>query len=479
MATIVRRHGYLRFAAACAVALGTVVATGSDASAGGSGTEVWTARYSGPDGVGAHGARRVVTSPDGRTVFVTGSSEQDYATIAYRVSTGASTWTSRYDGPGHGTDRPDAMAVSPDGTMVFVTGTSVGTSGRSDYATVAYDAATGGLLWVRRYDGPGTRRHGNDTATSLAVSPDGSTVFVTGRSAGAMTHSDYATIAYDSSTGRRRWSQRLDGPEGDYDGANALAVSPDGRAVFVTGYVNDYKFYGEDYGTAAYDAVTGAVIWTAFFDSRTDHEPGDFATALAVSPDATTVFVTGSTTSAYATLAYDTATGARIWKAIYETGGFATPTALAVGPDGTTVFVTGHANRWRRRTPETFAFATFAYDAATGARVWEQHFAGPIDEGAHPSSLALSPDGMTVYVAGQATVSKSPYASDLALIAYEATTGAATWQRLYDGKAHSIDSATSVASTPDGSKVIATGIEFGEIVGNRRESSYVTIALTP
>src|SRR5207244_13065331 len=47
----------------------------------------------------------------------------------------------------------------------------------SDFLTVAYDASTGRVLWQRIYDGPD---HLRDEATAIAVSPDGSKVFVTG-----------------------------------------------------------------------------------------------------------------------------------------------------------------------------------------------------------------------------------------------------------------------------------------------------------
>ena len=60
---------------------------------------------------------------------------------------------------------------------MFVTGARAGRAADSDYATVAYSAATGGQLWVSRYHGPAS---GFDGADSVAVSPGGATVFVTG-----------------------------------------------------------------------------------------------------------------------------------------------------------------------------------------------------------------------------------------------------------------------------------------------------------
>ena len=61
----------------------------------------------------------------------------------------------RYNGPGNGDDVAYALGVSPDGSKVFVTGRSTGSTS-ADYATVAYDASSGTQLWVKRYNGPGT-----------------------------------------------------------------------------------------------------------------------------------------------------------------------------------------------------------------------------------------------------------------------------------------------------------------------------------
>ena len=55
------------------------------------------------------------------------------------------------------------------------------------------ETVTGAQLWVKRYSGPD---NGEDGAVSVAVSPVGDRVFVTGLSTTANTSRDYTTIAY-------------------------------------------------------------------------------------------------------------------------------------------------------------------------------------------------------------------------------------------------------------------------------------------
>jgi hypothetical protein len=160
------------------------------------GARLWVSRY---HGASTGRAAAVAASPDGSTVFVAGTSpsgavSSDYATVAYAAATGAQRWASRYADTG-GENAVSAVAVSPDGNTVFVTGASFGgASSGNDYTTVAYNAVTGAPLWARRYDGPG---NGADQATSVAVSPAGGTVFVIEPSfGGADPGLDYATIAY-------------------------------------------------------------------------------------------------------------------------------------------------------------------------------------------------------------------------------------------------------------------------------------------
>jgi hypothetical protein len=123
-----------------------------------------------------------------------GTTGSDYATIAYNAATGATQWAKRYNGPGNGGDAASSLALGPGGATVYVTGYSyAGAATGYDYATIAYNAATGAQAWVRRYNGPA---NSTDAAYSVAASPVTGAVFVTGISYGANGNGDYLTVAY-------------------------------------------------------------------------------------------------------------------------------------------------------------------------------------------------------------------------------------------------------------------------------------------
>jgi hypothetical protein len=64
----------------------------------------------------------------------------DYATVAYDTSSGRGLWLDRHNGPANRSDVPYDMAVSPDGSKVFVTGSSDCKNSGTDYLTLAYSA---------------------------------------------------------------------------------------------------------------------------------------------------------------------------------------------------------------------------------------------------------------------------------------------------------------------------------------------------
>ena len=490
-----RRHIMRGYAAAAAAAMlatlgfagtGTAGAAGhpqaggaARAYASGAGAQLWVSRYNGA-GNGSDGATSVAVSPDGTKVFVTGSSYSgsatggDYVTVAYSAATGARLWVKRYNGPANKADRAISVAVSPGGTRVFVTGSSE-TSTPSvehpgfydDYATVAYNAATGAQLWVRRYNGPAKLW---DAAAGVAVARDGSTVFVTGTS---WAHDVPTKAGYgdDWATVAYRASTGAQLWVKRYNGpANhrdfaASVVSPGNGKVYVTG-TSTGKGTEYDYATVAYSTATGAQLWVKRYNGL-GGASSDVAGSLAVSPARTRVFVTGSSGDDYATIAYNAATGAQLWVKRYNgpARGGDTANSVAVARDGTKVFVTGSSYGGTTTRDD---YATVAYNAATGAQLWVRRYNGPANL-LDVAGCVRAGNG-TVYVTGNSDGSSQM--PDYATIAYRASTGAQLWIKRYNGPGDSYDMAASLAVNPSGIRIFVTGAS--EV--SRYNTDYATIA---
>jgi DNA-binding beta-propeller fold protein YncE len=413
----------------------------------------------------------LATAPDGASVYATGdsypasdASASDYVTLAYGAATGSVRWQAREDGAGHGEDHPYSVAVAPDGARVFVTGWSMGDGTGYDYATYAYDAASGARLWQARYDGPGS---GHDFAWTVRPSPDGARVFVTGFSFAQDTAWDYATLAYDAATGAQLWLARHDGPAHALDWPYLLAVSPDGQSVLVEGW-DITTGGGQDWATVAYDAATGAERWVA----RDGTGGQDVATDVAFAPDGRTAYVTGWSAAQGGwdgvTIGYDAADGHRLWRSAYDGPGHGPelPLAVRVSPDGQRVAVM--MSSLGQRTD--FDYAVVSYEAATGAQRWVGRYDGPASKLDFAMSMEQSPDGATLFVTGCSArpVGDPPLATfdqDYATLALDAASGAQRWLARYDGPGHAGDAAWSLGVAPDGQRVFATGWSTGAETG--------------
>jgi DNA-binding beta-propeller fold protein YncE len=333
----------------------------------------------------------IAVSPDGSRVFVSGSrrpeviaGDSHLVTRALDAATGQVEWEAEYDGPGNGIDNARKLVVSPDGTQVFVAGIS-GPGANLDYAAIAYDAATGGELWVTRYQGIGANLV--DSPFDVAVSEDGETLAMTGHSGGPGEFDlDFGTVAFETrgpSAGEIRWVARYEGlgfraP----DRANAIAISPDGKTVFVggmSGEDDDGPPFDVDYRftTVAYDAASGEQLWEArrSWEGATMTEVSD----LAVAPDGSHLYATGyaygSQNTDMVIVAYDPATGAEkgaIREALPEhdsergTAVVATPEAVLVTGASSTHLTEPLFLNQRRLVDQT----TTAFSPSLGEKLW-------------------------------------------------------------------------------------------------------------
>jgi hypothetical protein len=435
----------------------------------------WNSSYDGPghgpDGAGGglDNSRIMATSSDGQTIYVVGTSDSDpstnndfdYVVVAFDTSSGEKRWQSRYAGS---VDLPQAspyaLALSPNGASVFVTGTTYNNDGSlSGIGTAAFSAATGELLWTTIFTEP------SSSTTDLAVSADGTRVFVAGEVAGQNPDSSYrnqaVTIAYDAATGKQLWLARYSGGAGERTYATKVATSPDGTRVYVAGGKLAQNGYTSDILLLIYDPISGELL-------RETHHPtsGVPPAGIVVSPDGSRVFVEEANLETLLnnalTIAYD-ATGTEIWTARFRgcdqfkcssRPWYFEP--ITVSPDGSRVFVTSLSVN----VAATTEFYTVAYNAATGAQEWATAYEANVGDCFCGPVVRANPNGNEIYVSGYAhsALPINPGTGDATTIAYDPITGTQRWIAIHkEGIANTYISGMSLG--PDGTRLFLAGDE--------------------
>jgi len=416
-------------------------------------TEPWSSRYQGP-GLGTDHPAKVAFDPSG-DVVVTGSSmsggfaTEDYTTIRYSPS-GDTLWIRRLNGTGGGTDDPEDLAVDADGN-IYITGASWGAGTSYDYLTVKYNSS-GDTVWTRRYNGP---RNGNDRAHNIVVDPAGN-VYVSGESEGLVgihgIFEDFATVKY-SAAGDLQWVARYNGPAGDYDAPVDLAVDEFGY-VYVTG-TSDGGSSGSgapyfDIATIKYDSL-GILQWVSRYNG-----PGsgtDEAAAIAVDLLGR-VYVTGTvfsdlTDSDIITLRYSE-TGGLDWAEAYDGIGNVDESSAILLDGSGGAFIAGRTYRGATG----FDYVTIRYDE-TGDSVWVRTYNGPAS--GDDNAVALAPSGTDgVLVTGASSGGLTEF--DFATLKYSSV-GDPEWDIRYtnSGAAGSSDVPSAIARSLSGG-ICVTGM---------------------
>ena len=399
-------------------------------------------------------------------VAVTGSSWNnasrfDIHTVKYAAADGAMIWE-RYDGSTHEND--DGLAVVlDDGGNVIVAGNSPGAGGSIDIYTARFAAANGALLWEKHYDGPSNPL---DTARAVALDSSGN-VIVTGNSSADLGKPDYLastdayTIKYAASDGGVIWARRYNGPGDANDGANAVAVDGSGNVV-VTGSTAGSEG-SADFYTAKYAADDGALLWEKRYDGPEQRQDqGDF---VAVDGAGNVIamgqsYIRGSDGEGspdFYTAKYAGADGALLWERRFDgLGNYSDyPAGMALDRHGNVV-VTGHSYN----ADLDSEFYTAKYAGADGALLWERRYNGPTAYGFDSANgVAVDARG-NVIVTGFSQPGFPRSESDFYTAKYASADGALLWEILYDGPAGADDQALAVAVDRDGNAIV-TGYSHG------------------
>jgi YVTN family beta-propeller protein len=247
--------------------------------------------------------------------------------------------------------------------------------------------------------------------TGIAVTPDGSTLYVT--------TTDNTVTAIDAVTGAVTATIPV--------GSNpiGLAITPDGTKVYVANAGLPIPGPPSQLGTtvSVIDTVTNSVAATL----PVGREPS----SIAITPDGRTAYVANTFDSTISVI--DVATEA-------VSGPISTGPSLlgvkaqgiAISPDGTKLYASGLTD-------------ITVFDTATNMVV------ATIPSGSQPDTVAFSPDGNTAYVPAEET--NTPPFFNAALFTIDTVSGTVTHQIPL------INTPAGLAPTPDGKEVLIVGID--------------------
>jgi DNA-binding beta-propeller fold protein YncE len=321
------------------------------------------------------------------------------------------------------------IAISPDGKHVYVAAYSEGaiTTLRRSKTTGALTLAVPGACISQ--DGSGGacfQGVGLAGASRVAVSPDGKHVYVVSEDSDAL-----AAFVRDKATGTLAQLPGLaacvseDGSGGacadgvGLEDAFGVVVSPDGRHVYVVSYgSNALAAFARDKATGALTQLSGLAACVSEDGSGGACADGvglEGAIALAMSPDGKHVYLAAERNDAVSVFARHLSTGALTQLAgtdgcVSEDGSagacadgkaLVEPYSLAVSTDGKRVHVAASGSN---------AVSTFARNRTTGALTQLAGTDACVSEGgvggcadaialSQPTSLAISKDGKHLYTA--------------------------------------------------------------------------------
>jgi len=361
---------------------------------------------------------QIIVSPDGTWVYVAASDSSSLVVYHRDVVTGDLTFSeSLVDGNNDFLGNTISGLAGASNVIVSADGRSVYVASEID-RTVAYFVRHPGDNRLTFISSTILDSSGNvfniDLPSAMAFTPDGSVLMVSSESGDLIAFlevadsGDLTAVGTFVDGGFDSGSNTIDG----LDGASSLAISPDGRHLYVTGAIdNSIAVFskpepGDD---------SGQPTLPLFVQSLTNGDMGGTVSGLAgassvqVSPDGQHVYVTGETSNSVAVFSRDSMTGQLTFVESLQDGGvdqmshlvenLLAPVSVSVSPDGTTVYVAASGSD---------AITVFARDSSTGVLTFLESLANGLNDGAgtsvsglaSTSSVFASTDGRHVYASG-------------------------------------------------------------------------------
>jgi 6-phosphogluconolactonase (cycloisomerase 2 family) len=351
----------------------------------------------------------VVVSPDGRNVYVTGAGAESVVVFVRAPDAGRLTFLETHVNRENGVlgiATPLSLAISPDGKHVYATG-----SDDLAMAIFSRNLDTGALTFVEAVDVFGDME-GVDNSYGVAVSPDGSNVYVAGQDESKYAENDaIAVYRRNVDTGQLSLVEMVQSGVNGVAGLTALtgfAVSPDNKSVYAVNIWHTLAVFSRDPGT-------GALTFAQVLERGVDGIANDLlgVHVAVVSPDNQHVYVAARRNASVSAFGRDPDTGRLALMERLQSRVGDSPVnnlngvrSLAISPDGQHIYVA-----------TTDMLLGLSRDPQAGTLTLIQEFTdntSGVDGLENGYSVALSPDGRNVYVAGFDDDSLAVFARDIA-----------------------------------------------------------------
>ena len=292
---------------------------------------------------------------------------------------------------------------------------------------------------------------GLTSARAVAVSADGNFIYVAG-------HDDNAVAMFTKSPGScvmtfvTAYTSTDPGVSG-LNGPQSLTLSPDERHLYVASELsNSVAIFSRN-------LISGTLTFSGFVQNGVGPVQGlGQAYAVAISPDNRHAYVAGFTDDALAVFSRKPGTGALTFLEVHRDGvgpvdGLDGANSVAVSPDGAHVYVAGRLDA---------AVAIFSRNLTSGLLT----FQGMVKNGVNgvtglngARGLAISPDGKQVYVASQ-------FDDALAVFSRDPESGALTQVGVHKNGVNGVtglNTANGIAVSPSGSHIYVSGFDDNAI----------------
>ena len=397
-----------------------------------------------------------VVSRDGRNLYLADAVGDAIFVFQRNVKTGLLNLeeVQRNDSAGGvGLDGPQSVTISPDDGHLYAANFS-----GSSVTVFKRQISDGSLAFIQAQQNDTDGVKGIGSANAVALDPTGKHLYVTGYLDNAVStfHRNPATGKLSFVDFRQEGEGGLDG----LDGIFAVVVSPDGRQIYTASGVDD------SVTVFSRQANSGALT---FVEGHKDNVAGvdglDGAISATISPDGRHVYVAAAIDGAIVVFSRDVVSGKLTFLAAYRGNSVAgpplsLPVSLTISPDGQHLYAADMRND---------AIIVFRRDETSGHLAYveaQKDKVGGVAGLDGPVSLTVSPDGRHVYVAGI-------YGDAVVVFQRDKETGTL---RFLEAKKNGLngltglDRASAVTVSPDGRHVYVTGSAQGVVAAFSRNT---------